>query len=297
MSETTQLHAGKNWYDKSYKYLLIIPALLLIFSVIYLYNFYGENGDIIKKDVSLTGGTSITVLDNRDVLFVESSLKEKFPDVDVRSLADFQTGAQRGFYVETAAPVEEVRAELESLLGYNLTSENASIEFTGAALSSSFYQQLRLALIFAFVLMGIVVFLIFRTTVPSLAVIVAALADIIMTIVTINLLGVNVSTAGIVALLMLIGFSVDTDILLTSRVIKNSEGSINRRIYGAFKTGMFMTLTAIAAVGVSLWSIGTYSETLHQTFLILLIGLGYDIFNTWVTNASLLKWYAEVKRL
>jgi preprotein translocase subunit SecF len=32
---------------------------------------------------------------------------------------------------------------------------------------------------------------------------------------------------------------------------------------------------------------------LRQIFLILLIGLSFDLINTWITNASLLKWYQE----
>lgn len=58
-----------------------------------------------------------------------------------------------------------------------------------------------------------------------------------------------------------------------------------------------MTLTAIASVGVSLLIIKNLSGTLHQIFTIVLIGLFFDIVNTWITNASLLKWYMEAKKI
>lgn len=58
-----------------------------------------------------------------------------------------------------------------------------------------------------------------------------------------------------------------------------------------------MTLTSIAAVAVSLLLIYGISETLRQIFTILLIGLLFDIFNTWITNASMLKWYMEAKKI
>jgi preprotein translocase subunit SecF len=134
-------------------------------------------------------------------------------------------------------------------------------------------------------------------SVPSIAIILAALADIIMTLAVVDILGMQVSGAGIVAFLMLIGYSVDTDILLTSRLLKNQDGSINQRIFGAFTTGLTMTLAAIAAVGVSLAIIYSFSETLRQIFQIILIGLLFDIINTWITNASILKWYMEVKKI
>ena len=56
-----------------------------------------------------------------------------------------------------------------------------------------------------------------------------------------------------------------------------------------------MTLAAIASVGVSLILVYNFSETLRQIFTIVLIGLLFDILNTWVTNASIIKWFVEIK--
>ena len=203
----------KNWYDKSYKILLIIPLLLFIGSFVYLYFFYAANGDIVYKDVSITGGTTMTVFAKINVDLLEENLREKFPDVIVNSITDFRSREQTGFLVETISPAEELKIFLEDYLGYELNSENSSIEFTGTALSSSFYQQLRFAMIISFVLMAIVVFFIFRTPIRSLSIILAGFADIMMTIVVVDLLGIRLSISGIVALLMLIGYSVDVDIM------------------------------------------------------------------------------------
>ena len=90
---------------------------------------------------------------------------------------------------------------------------------------------------------------------------------------------------------MLIGYSVDTDILLTTRLLKRGQGEINHKIFEAFKTGLTMTLTAILAIGFALIFVHSFSSTLSQMFIILIIGLVFDILNTWLTNVSLLKWY------
>ena len=283
-------------YDKIYKWLLVIPALILIFCIVYLVQFNAQNGDIIYKDVSLTGGTTITVI-NEDVNIEElkTALSGQFDDLFIRGISDLRTGKQSGFLLETGAEVGEIRKALEDYLGYELTVENSSVEFTGATLSSGFYQQLKWAVILAFVFMALVVFIIFRTFIPSFAVILSAFADIIMTLTVVDLLGVKMSIAGIIAFLMLIGYSVDTDILLTSRVLKRGEGSVNQRIKSAFGTGMTMTLTSIVAISVSLAIIYNLSDTLRQIFSVLLLGLGFDMLNTWITNASILKIYAEKK--
>lgn len=290
MSET------KNWYEKNYKLLLVLPALLLLVSLVYLNNFSTTHGDIILKDVSLTGGTTITVLDpNTNIIDLEIFLKDKFEEVSIRAISDIQTGTQRGFFLETTSDVEPIKQELETYLRYQLNSQNSSIEFSGSSLSEGFYKQLRISIFVAFIFMALVVFLIFKTPIPSLAVIISAFADIVMTVAVIDFFGFKLSTAGIISILMLIGYSVDTDILLTTRLLLNKEESLNKRMIGAFKTGMTMTLTSIAAITVSLIIIYNLTETLRQMFTILLIGLSFDIFNTWITNASILRWYVEAK--
>lgn len=377
----------KKNYDKHYKLALIIPAAMLLFSLAYLFIFYQSNGDIIKKDVSLTGGTTITVFDkNAELDNVKAGLIGEFPDLLIRGISDIGTGGQKGFTIETKSDAQTIKSALEKYLGYELNEENSSVEFSGETLSQGFYKQIMNSIIAAFLLMAWVVFLIFAhsrkmkgyatmltflgvaialrevsivhsfsflgiifgaiyslwktspkkkdylilicalafafviefffssilllipiwgvlifiyisSSMPSFAVILSAFADIVMTVAVVDIIGMNVSSAGIIAFLMLIGYSVDTDILLTSRLLKKSEGSVNNRLWGAFKTGITMTLTSIAAVDVSLLLIYGISETLRQIFTILLIGLLFDIFNTWITNASMLKWYMEAKKI
>jgi len=332
-------------YNKNYKKLLILPALFLLFSIVYLVVFSQQNGDIIKKDITLTGGTSIQIYSNTDINALKSTLTGKLVDFSIRQVSDLVTGDQLAVIIETRSSPEEAVPVIEDYLGYKLTSENSSIEFTGSTIGSGFYIQLMLAIILAFTFMGTVVFFIFsdklkfkiiliilslvaptlfffakvitisqafiisflvialiiyfsiKYSIPSFAVVLSAFADIIMTVAVVNLAGMEVSTAGIVAFLMLIGYSVDTDILLTTRVLKRRGESVNSKIYGSFLTGMTMTLTALAVVIVGFIITSTFSDVLKQIFTILAIGLFFDIVNTWVTNASMIKWYAESHKI
>ena len=259
-------------------------------------NFYSQNNDFIYKDISLTGGTSVTIYEKISPLEIELALSEQLDEISTRQIYDLITKEQKAVIIETKSDGEKTREVLEDYLGYALTEENSSFEFTGSALSENFYKQLLIAILIAFVFMAIVVFIIFRTFVPSLAVIISAFADILMTLTLVNILGMKLSSAGIIAFLMLIGYSVDTDVLLTTRILKRREGSLNKRILGAFKTGITMTLTSLVAVLCALIIVRSFSLILTQIFAILAIGLGFDILNTWVTNTSILKWYVEKKK-
>jgi len=282
-------------YDKYYKLFLAIPTLLLLGSFTYLFIFYSQTGDIMHKDVSLTGGTTLTLFDgNISVKALEDALSPQFKDVTIRALTDFSTGKTIAISIESSAGHIELKKAVEEFTGYKLTEDNSSTEFSGSSLSESFYKQLIIAMLIAFAFMMIAVFVIFRKALPSTFVIISSFMDVFVTLIVVNLLGVRISTAGIAAFLMLIGYGVDNNVLLTARALKGTEGTFNSRVYSAFKTGMTVAFTSFAAFLIAYFIV--ISPALKQVFLILLIGLAVDILATWGMNASLLKWDYEKRR-
>ena len=286
----------KNFYDKQYKKLLIIPFALLFLAIILIFFKYATTGDIINRDVGLKGGVTITIPTENEVgiLTLENSLKSDFPrnDMGVRALSRF--GRQVGIIIEADITESEVPLFLEKIrqkTNLRLLERDYTIEVVGSTLGMSFFREIIVALLIAFLFMSITVFLCFRTFVPSIAVILAAFSDIVVTLAIVNLLDFKLSSAGIAAFLMLIGYSVDTDILLSTRVLKRKEGTVMDRILGAIKTGFMMTLTTIVASTVAL--IFTQSEVIKQITIILLIGLLVDLINTWIQNVGLLRLYLE----
>ena len=238
--------------------------------------------------------TEIVVSELESLLMAEFSPNE----VSIRVLKS--TGNQIGILVEsdmkgedfTQIKLDSVLNKISQKLGKQIDDRDYSLETMGSSLGRSFFMQTMQALILAFLFMGLVVFLYFRTFVPSMAVILSAVSDIIVTVAVINIMGFKIGTAGIAALLMLIGYSIDTDIMLTTKVLKRKI-PLSKAVSNAFKTGMTMTLTTIAAITVAL--IFTQSEIIRQIMTILVIGLVIDIINTWVQNAGLLIWYVKRK--
>ncbi len=126
---------------------------------------------------------------------------------------------------------------------------------------------------------------------PSAAVILAAFSDIVVTLAVVNMLGVKISTAGVAAFLMLIGYSVDTDILLSTRVLRQRRGTVYDSILSSMKTGILMSVTSFIAAVIGFFV--SQSTTIKQIMLIILIGLLVDIINTWLQNAGIIRMYAE----
>lgn len=289
------------FYDKKYKLLLIIPFTILILSLAQIsYQIY-TTGDFIIKDVSLKGGITITIpFDNDfDAPQIEKQISSQFPknDIVVRTLRS--AGSVAGIIIEAdidgndEGQFQKLFGAIESSLNIDMAKSGYSVEVIGSSLGASFFKESLIALAIAFLFMGLVVMIYFRTFVPSIAVILAAFSDMVAALAVINLLDIRIGTAGIAAFLMLIGYSVDTDILLNVRVLKRKEGTVMDRIMSSLKTGMLMTLTSIIAVLVAFFV--TQSEVIRQIMLILLIGLIADIFYTWIQNVGLLRMYVERK--
>lgn len=282
-------------YDKKYKELMIITFIILIMALgVLAFNFLSY-GEFIKKGVSLKGGLSLTVSVGKywDVNLLRENIMKNFPngDASTRSIADF--GVQKAVVIESSDISQNELIDFLKTIGFDMSSDKYSVEQVGSKLGQQFYRQMMTAVIVAFIFMGIVVLITFRALIPSLFVILAATADILSTLAVISLMDVKLSMAGIGAFLMLIGYSVDTDMLLTARVLRRKEGSVLDRTLDAMRTGLAMSLTSFFAVFVAYFF--TQSDTIKQIMLILSIGLLFDIFNTWIQNAGILRWYLEWK--
>lgn len=177
--------------------------------------------------------------------------------------------------------------------GENLKSKLMAVTLTILAMPVVYLSTSLLMRIFSLILITALIYIYFRYSIPSFAVVLAALSDIVITLAIVNMLGMRLSTASIAAFLMLIGYSVDTDILLSVKVLRRKEGSILDGILSAMKTGLMMNITTLAAIIIALSF--AQSEILKQIMVILLIGLLVDLPNTWIQNAGILRWYLEKK--
>lgn len=199
----------------------------------------------------------------------------------------------------------DLNKEMESALTYYLNSnvtvdlqkKNINLRAVGPTLGKTFMDQGIEAILIGYILMAMVIFIAFRDFVPSIAVMLAATTDVIIAMGGMSIFGISLEPASLVALVMLIGYSVDTDILLTARVLKKKSGEINEKIDDAMKTGLTMTMTTLMVMVVILVISTTMTQinTLGSIASVLFIGLSADIMGTWFMNAGILKWYLEGK--
>ena len=283
-----------NIYDKQYKKLLILSFLILFACIGVLVHHKITTGEFVEKGVSLKGGITMTIpVTQADIPELQHALDTRFPHADISVRSVTEAGELKALIVEASDVTEEQLIAALRDNGLPMQSGTFSSEVMGSSLGESFYRQTLIAIAVAFLFMSIVVFITFRVPMPSLYVILCAISDIISVLAVIDLLGIKLSTAGVAALLMLIGYSVDTDILLTTKVLRGKQGTVFERMTGTMKTGLLMSITAFAATTVG--HIVIQSDVVKQIMLIISIGMVFDIIYTWLQNAGILRWYLERK--
>lgn len=271
----------------SYKPLIAIPVIITVIALVLL----ATNG--LTQGIDLRGGTNVVIDLQQDTSAQE--LQSIISNGIGNNQVEVTSIVNQKATVEIAGETDAVK--LTNVLAGVGTIE--SLQSVGALLSERALTQVYYAIAFAFLFMAITVFVVFRELVPSISVILAAFSDIVIALGGMSLFGIPLSVASVGAILMLIGYSVDTDILLTTRVLKRREGTINERAIDAMKTGFTMAAAAIASM-VTLYLVVIFfmpfAHTLSQIASVLIIGLVADVLATWLMNLGVLRLYMEARR-
>lgn len=283
----------KSAFDRIYPHprkVLLIPLLIFSLAALILGYSAATSGAALEKGIDFTGGTSIQVQvpPGTD----SGSLSDAFPEATVRTMS---SGGQRWLILETKTTYSDDAIQrkinqsgVDYVGGY---SDAVSVQTLGSSVGGAFFREAQIWAGIALLIMAAVIFVAFRSLIPSLAVIFAAVTDILVAMAGMALLGIDLTLGSLAALLMLLGYSVDTDILLSTRVLKQRKDDLKERMWSSIVTGTTMSVAAIAAFTV-LYLVST-AATLDQIAAVIVIGLIADLPITWLGNAFILKWYVE----
>ncbi|MFC7071970.1 protein translocase subunit SecF [Halovenus rubra] len=273
------------YQDYSNRQLAAIPLAVLALALGIILIAYLVTGTPVALGFEFTGGTTVQfTAEDASTGDVRDVLEAEFDIESVRAI-----GFGSDYEVETQL---EETAQLESVITDEY-GDNAiqSIDTRSATFGSDTQQEALLGIIIAFVGMSVLVAAMFRALIPSVAVVASAFSDIVVPVALMNVFGIKLSLGAVAALLMIIGYSVDSDILLNNHVLRR-RGDFYESAYQAMRTGISMTLTSLAAMttmGIVSYYFGI--DLLPEVALILVFGLATDLMNTYLLNMSLLRWY------
>jgi preprotein translocase subunit SecF len=271
----------------SHKKMITLPVIIIIsFALLaglpFIVSDYSGHFKL-RLGMDLQGGTLALIAGEEVDTDLRVELEDHFNTfgIEVRSTS---------LGVSVEAPAEVDLVELENFLRETYPQAEISTSYIGPTMGEDLQEQARNALIIAFIGMTIVVFIAFRSPLPSFVVILSAISDMVMAVGFMVIFGVALELGTIAALLMVIGYSVDSNILLTTKLLKR-RGALKEKVRGAMSTGITMTLTTIAAI-FSLFLISTH-PVLDSIAIVLLFALCADLMNTWMLNTGILMWYLK----
>ena len=268
--------------------LAAIPLAILAVALLVIVGWYVFTGAPVRLGMEFTGGTELRVQTSTPPADIPAAFGTQATVTPVQTAQDT--------YIVTFPPEAEdigqqARNNLQPVQGQSTADMVKSIQGTSASFGKSAQETALLGIGLAFVGMSVLVFLMFRSFVPSIAVVISAFSDIMIPVALMNLLGIPLSLGTVAALLMLIGYSVDSDILLNNHILRRS-GGFYESTHRAMRTGVTMTITSLSAMAVMsvvAWFFGI--DLLRDIGIVLVLGLATDLMNTYMLNLSLLRWY------
>ena len=265
----------------SMRQLVAPPLAVLVIALAVIGAWFALTGSPVTPGIEFTGGTELVV-------------EADAPQSEITAAFDQQHDSIRPIGTDSSQYLVTFQSEDQQALAQQASDAGFEVvqsQSTSATFGSSTQQLALLGVGIAFLGMSVVVFLLFRTFVPSIAVVLSAFSDIVVPVALMNLFGIELSLGTVAALLMLIGYSVDSDILLNNHVLRRS-GDFWESVHRAMRTGVTMTVTSIAAMTVM--TIVSYIfgiQLLTDIGLVLVFGLTTDLMNTYMLNVTLLRWY------
>ncbi len=266
--------------------LVAVPLAILAIALLIIAGWYVLTGSPVTQGIAFTGGTEITVATDDatttqivEAFSVEPESVQAVPTANTY-IVTFQSSGNSGVTVTDLTQQAqqagfEVQSAYEVSPSFGATTQTLALGGVGVA----------------FLGMSVLVFLMFRVFVPSIAVVVSAFSDIVISVALMNVLSIELSLGTVAALLMIIGYSVDSDILLNNHILRRS-GEFYESTYRAMRTGVTMTLTSIIAMAVMAAVATAFGiQLLAAIGTVLVFGLIADLMNTYLLNLSLLRWY------
>ena len=265
----------------SNRQLVAVPLALFFVAVLVVSGTWIATGSPAYLGIDFTGGTEIQIETDAS----QEEIRAAF-DAEVESITPIPAEDDQYLVEFQSTDVSEIEADAEEA-GFGVIS----IAGTSATFGADTQVQALIGLLIAFLGMSAIVAVLFRTLIPSVAVIASAASDLLIPLALMNLFEIQLTLGTVAALLMLIGYSVDSDLLLNTHVLRR-RGEFYESVRRAMRTGVTMTTTAIIAMTV-MTVVATYFAIplLPEIGLVLVFGLLADLMNTYLLNVSLLRWY------
>jgi len=307
-------------YKKYYKRLLYIPVVLFF---VYIYLAFISPG--IHLGIDFSGGVLVSFASPKpfDAHALEQAIKAATGAADVRVTPTLSIERGRTMYggiIEVAYPSnKQVVARSSGQTPTITQAETNTVAFRSTILNvlkkvvpdardvvirevtptlgGTFWKIAMWVAIWAVILLTLSVLFFFRQAVPSMIMIGSAIFDLLGMLALMAVFNIPLTLETMTILLMQVGYSIDTDVVLATHLLKRRGADPPARAARAAKTGVHMTGTTFVAM-IFVYAVGylTRNLTVMRIANVMFFGLISDLFVTWLMNASVLIWWVSRRK-
>ncbi|MBF2005597.1 MAG: protein translocase subunit SecF [Chlorogloeopsis fritschii C42_A2020_084] len=242
-----------------------------------------------------------------DINVVREVAKEQgLGESSIQIVADKETGKDNGVLIRTKTLDVEQRTKLQNAIGEKIGSfdpQKSQIDTVGPTIGRELFRSGVIALIVSFI--GIIIYLTFRFQLDyAVFAIIALLHDVFVTAGVFSilglLLGIEVDSLFVVALLTITGFSVNDTVVIYDRIRETLKLTPNRPIADIVDDAVNQTLTrsinTTFTTLLTLFAIFLFGgETLKNFALALIVGFVAGAYSSIFVASTLLAWWREHK--
>jgi preprotein translocase subunit SecF len=224
------------------KFLLLSISLFAIFIGIILFNYF-KYGYIINKSITISGGY-VTLINNNYNL-TNTEIQNILNQMNITDYVLYST--PNIIYIESRDQIN--RTLLINLLNqyYNISIQpsDISIQQYSSLVGDLIFNQFLFFVILAMILAAFVIFIAFRVSNTTLNIISTILFDIIGLLAILSITKYPIGANGFIAMLMILGFAIDNNVVLSTNMIKEKDKPFIERVKMSFRVGMLMEIIAL----------------------------------------------------
>ncbi|MEH1767551.1 protein translocase subunit SecF [Nostoc sp.] len=288
-----------------------ISATLIIISIVAMVISWQQLGAPLRPSLDFVGGTRLQF--ERDCT-QPNSCAQPIEISDVREVVDAQKlnnssiqvvgQKQQGISIRTKTLNVDERTKLQTALSEKLGVFNpkvTQIDTVGPTLGRQLFSQGLLALLVSFV--GIVIYLSVRFQVDyAVIAIIALFHDVLITLGVFSILGlvvgIEVDSLFVVAILTITGFSVTDTVVIYDRIREilhlHPGDGIDKVVDDATNQTLTRSINTTLTVLLTLFSLFLFGgETLRNFALTLIIGFTMGAYSSIFIASTLLAWWRE----
>ena len=280
-----------------------ISAACILAGLVAMVVCFSQTGSPLKLGLDFTGGTLLQVEFEQPV--TETQLRDVLADRELgSSVIQLDRETSRTAVLRIPPLNEEERLGLETALTEDVgTFRRDLVETVGPAIGETLLKSGLLAILAAFAAIVVYVSIRFQLDYAVFA-IAALLHDILITAGVFAilglLLGVEVDQLFVVAMLTIIGFSVNDTVVIYDRIRENSRRLLSRKTTFSDVVNISVNQTFARSINTSLTSMLALlaiflfgGPTLRYFSLALLIGFAWGTYSSIFIASTLLTWWRQ----